>query len=59
MMLYPAAQLVSRAQRATKWCAAEPGPSFLGTKITGVPDQRCIVPLRFTLHRVRDTSSAA
>ncbi|MEA2983150.1 MAG: hypothetical protein QOF09_4973 [Alphaproteobacteria bacterium] len=63
-MLSVATALVSRAQRSTFsaftrvfdalwWCAADPGPSFL--KATGVPDQRRTVPLRFTLHRVRDT----
>ena len=31
---------------------ADPGPFF--ETATGVPDQRCTVPLRFTLHRVRD-----
>ncbi len=47
---------VSRARRSTKWCAADPGPRFEASiKATGVPDQRCTVPLRFTLHRVRDT----
>jgi hypothetical protein len=31
--------LVSRAQRSTKWCAADPGP--LRTELLAVPDQRC------------------
>jgi len=26
------------------------------SKNTGVPDQRYTVPLRFTLHRIRDTT---
>src|SRR5258708_1760794 len=43
--------LVSRAQRSTKWCAADPGPF----QSVAVPDQRCTAPLCFALHRVRDT----
>jgi hypothetical protein len=53
---------VSRAQRSTKWCAADPGPF----QSVAVPDQRChsasktrvtalMAPLRYALHRVRDT----
>jgi len=43
--------LVSRAQRSTKWCAADPGPF----QSVAVPDQRCTAPLRYALHRIRDT----
>src|SRR6266516_3743973 len=39
---------VSRAQRSTKWCAADPG-SFGSL---AVPDQRRTAPLRFALHRI-------
>src|SRR5439155_21002212 len=45
---------VSRAQRSTseaKWCAADPGSS----QSVAVPDQRRTAPLRFALHRIRDT----
>jgi len=42
---------VSRAQRTTKWCAADPGPS----QSEAVPDQRRTAPLRFTLRRIRDS----
>jgi hypothetical protein len=45
---------VSRAQRSTseaKWCAADPGSS----RSLAVPDQRRTAPLRFALHRIRDT----
>src|ERR1044071_2687154 len=45
---------LSCAQRSTKWCAADPGSSFTSQKESWVPDQRCTVPLRFTLHRIRD-----
>jgi len=34
---------VSRAQRSTKWCAADPGP----LRSVAVPDQRCTAPLCF------------
>src|SRR5215831_18652515 len=59
--------LVSRAQRSTKWCAADPGPF----QPVAVPDQRCTVPRWgapraphprhkiescFALHRIRDTN---
>ena len=45
-----------REAQTRGWCAADPGPRFvLINKATGVPDQRCSVPLRSTLHRVRDT----
>src|SRR5262245_39679393 len=49
--------LVSRAQRSTsaaKWCAADPG----SLRSVAVPDQRCTAPLRYALHRVRDTEAA-
>jgi hypothetical protein len=49
--------LVSRAQRSTseaKWCAADPGPPQSVT----VPDQRCTAPLRYALHRIRDTQAS-
>jgi hypothetical protein len=46
--------LVSRAQRSTKWCAADPGPFQTAT----VPDQRCTAPLRYALHRIRDTQAS-
>ena len=46
-----AVALVSRAQRSTKWCAADPGP----LRSVAVPDQRCTASLRYALHRVRDT----
>jgi zinc protease len=42
---------VSRAQRSTKWCAADPG----SLRTVAVPDQRCTAPLRCALHRIRDT----
>jgi hypothetical protein len=42
---------VSRAQRSTKWCAADPG-SF---QSVAVPDQRCTASLPLALHRIRDT----
>ena len=45
--------IVSRAQRSTKWCAADPGP--LRTELWAVPDQRCTAPLCYALHRIRDT----
>jgi hypothetical protein len=59
--------LVSRAQRSTKWCAADPGPQqtpFLGrSRISGAPLRSAIkssqivsIYLRcFALHRIRDT----
>jgi len=46
--------LVSRAQRSTseaKWCAADPG----SLRSVAFPDQRCTAPLRYALHRIRDT----
>jgi len=46
--------LVSRAQRSAseaKWCAADPG----SLRSVAVPDQRCTAPLRYALHRLRDT----
>src|SRR6266446_6201956 len=46
------ASYVSRAQRSTKWCAADPGP----LRSVAVPDQRRTAALRFALRRVRDTS---
>ncbi len=45
---------VSRAQRSTQWCAADPGPPQSVT----VPDQRCTAPLRYALHRIRDTQAS-
>jgi hypothetical protein len=42
---------VSRAQRSTKWCAADPG----SLRSVAVPDQRCTASLRCALHRIRDT----
>src|SRR5262249_39517602 len=47
--------MVSRAQRSTKWCAADPGPP----RTLAVPDQRCTASRRFALHRIRDTWNAA
>src|SRR5262245_57225647 len=44
---------VSRAQRSTQWCAAEPGP--LHTELLAVPVLQRTVPLRYTLRRARDT----
>ncbi len=43
--------LVSRAQRSTKWCAADPGPF----QSVAVPDQRCTASLALALRRIRDT----
>ena len=45
------ADIVSRAQRSTKWCAADPGPRFLllANRGPGAAVQR------FALHRARDT----
>ena len=42
---------VSRAQRSTKWCAADPG----SLQSVAVPDQRCNATPRSALHRIRDT----
>src|SRR5262249_27251273 len=42
---------VSRAQRSTQWCAADPGPS----RSVAVPDQRRTASLSLALHRIRDT----
>jgi hypothetical protein len=62
---------VSRAQRGTisaftrvfdaLWCcAADPGPRlFSCKKESWVPDRRRTAPLRYALHRVRDTSGEA
>jgi hypothetical protein len=46
--------IVPRTQRSTKWCAADPGPTFCGNLAAWVPAQRCTAR---ALHRVRDTSS--
>ena len=46
--------LVSRAQRSTKWCAADPG----SLRSVAVPDQRCTASLRRALHRIRDTQAS-
>jgi hypothetical protein len=46
---------ISRAQRSTKWCAADPGSSqsqHADAETAKTPDQRCTV---FTLHRIRGT----
>jgi len=45
---------VSRAQRSTKWCAADPGPF----QSVAVPDQRCTASLSLALHRIRDTQTS-
>jgi hypothetical protein len=52
---------VPRAQRTTKWCAADPGSRW-----SEVPDQRCTaisasktrVNALMALHRIRDTKRA-
>jgi hypothetical protein len=36
----------------------DPGFFPLEQNITGVPDQRCTAPLRYALHRIRDTRAA-
>jgi phosphoglycerate kinase len=41
--------IVSRAQRSTKWCAADPGPF----QPVAVPEQRCTA---IALHRIRDAT---
>jgi hypothetical protein len=63
---------VSRAQRSTKWCAADTDLGFTRDRRSNVrksgkpdlrgppgsvavPDQRRTAPLRFALHRIRDT----
>src|SRR5229473_5971003 len=43
--------LVSRAQRSTEWCAADPGPF----RSVAVPDQRRTASLALALRRIRDT----
>jgi len=43
--------LVSRAQRSTKWGAADPGPF----QSVAVPDQRRTASLTLALHGIRDT----
>src|SRR5207247_10648942 len=53
----PRVSCVSRAQRSTKWCAADPGPlrtpSLERSRISGAPFRACAL----TLHRIRDTQS--
>ena len=45
--------LVSRAQRNTSWCAADPGPRFFENNRD--PASARTAPLRYALHRVRGT----
>ena len=52
----------SAAWSEAERCAADPGPRLLQPlphkKETGVPHLRCTAPLRYALHRVRDTRVA-